>query len=76
MLMGSTTMAIMNILSKVIYRNTAITFLQISIFRALFMSVGSFILAQIGGVDVLAIPKDQSLKLYFRALFGTISATF
>lgn len=76
MLMGSTTMAIMNILSKVIYRNTEITFLQVSIFRALFMAVGSFALTQLGGIDVLAIPRNMSLKLFFRAVFGTISATF
>jgi len=74
MLMASVTLAAMSIFSKMVFRATKITPLQVSVTRSTVMGIGSLYFAQTEGVDVLLIPRKHFSNLIWRCILGTIGS--
>jgi len=74
MLGAAIMLAAMSILTKMVFRGTLITPLQISVTRSICLAVGSYFFARSEGVDVLLIPHKQASNLFQRCLFGTIAS--
>ena len=74
MLMGSTSMALMNIFSKLVKNETNIAVMQMGAFRFLIMAVGCFIHARCTGVELTKFPGNTRNWVFPRALFGYLSS--
>ena len=76
MLMGSSTMAIMNIFAKLVKTESNINVLELCYFRAFFMLWGCYFHAKYSKVNVINIPKDKSFLILLRSIFGFLSFCF
>lgn len=76
MLMGSTSMGLMNVGAKILKINTTVSVLQLGLFRALVMVLGCYGHARIIKVDILDIPQDKAKWVFARAFFGFLSYMF
>ena len=74
MLMAAVMLASMSIFSKMVFRATLITPLQISVTRSIVLGIGSFFFARSEGVDVLLVPKKHFSNLLQRCIFGSLSS--
>ena len=75
MLMGSVTMGLMNFLAKLLREWTTVTSLQVTLFRALGMTFGSFVFCKLNKIDILFLPRDVAALLLYRSILGWISIT-
>lgn len=75
MLLGSVTMAMMNIGAKVIKLNTTITFMQVNMVRAFIMALGCYLHARWIGIDIHDVPREGRGWVFGRALFGFFSSS-
>ena len=74
MLMGSTSMAFMNIFAKLVKNETNISALQMGAFRFLIMVIGSFIYARCIGVSLTEFPGNTRPWVLSRAFAGYCSS--
>jgi hypothetical protein len=56
MLMGSTSMALMSTVAKVISKTSSVSPLQIGLWRSLILAVGCFGHAKVGSISLLKVP--------------------
>ena len=75
MFMGSVAMGLMNFLAKLIREWTTVTSLQVTLFRALGMTFGSFVFCKLNKIDILFLPRDVAALLLYRSILGWISIT-
>jgi hypothetical protein len=75
MLMGTVTMGLMNFLAKLLREWTTVTSLQVTLFRALGMTFGSFIFCKLNKIDILLLPRDMATLLFYRSILGWVSIT-
>ena len=73
--MGSVTMGLMNFLAKLLREWTTVTSLQVTLFRALGMTFGSFVFCKLNKIDILFLPRDVAALLLYRSILGWISIT-
>ena len=70
MLLGTSSMAIMHILTKLLAQTTTISVLILGVYRGVFMIFGSYFHAEYSGIDLTNIPKDKAWWMFFRAVCG------
>ena len=75
MLMGSTSMGLMNMVAKVIKATTPLTSLHVSIWRGIGLVIFSYNYCKYIGTDPLKIPRHVSLSFFLRCFFGWLSTT-
>ena len=76
MLMGSTSMAFMNIGAKLLKLHSSVSVLQLGFFRGLIMAVGCYLHTRVSNIDPLLVPKDKAKGVFSRAFFGYLSYMF
>ena len=74
MLMGSTSMAVMNVFAKLVKNQTNITALQMGAFRFLIMALGCFIHARCTNVKLTVFPGNTRVWILPRAIGGYLSS--
>ena len=64
----------MSTVTKMVFRGTLITALQISVTRSVVLAGGSYFFARRENVDVFSVPKKQAFNLFLRCIFGTVAS--
>mmetsp|Transcript_24284 Transcript_24284/g.17099 ORF Transcript_24284/g.17099 Transcript_24284/m.17099 type:complete len:109 (-) Transcript_24284:312-638(-) len=73
MLIGSCTMAIMNISVKYVHLLTPVSVFELCYFRGIAMFIGSQVHAWSYQINPINIPKSSAKWLFMRAMFGVLS---
>ena len=74
MLLGASSMGIMNIFAKYIAKMTSITVLQLGIYRGIIMCLGYYAHAEFSGIELTGVPQEKAWWVFSRAFFGVQSA--
>ena len=76
MLIGATSMGVMNIIAKYVAQMTTISVLQLGVYRGIFMCMGYTGHAAYSDIDLTDVPRDKTWWVLLRAIGGVTSAMF
>ena len=76
MVIGASSMGIMNIITKYVAQVTTISVLELGVYRGIFMCMGYSGHAAYSGIDLAGVPRDKAWWVLLRAVGGVTSAMF